>query len=220
MKGYFKFNWTAEQQRHFEKIREDFKRAEVQYEKELESLKSYLHKQGLIKPRDFTDFMFWLYVDKLEQDSFFPIPRIEDSYFIEYHQWREKGLNRLNLPLETGVGLAHATFVNNFDNVTPIEIYQHFKTELVDKGYLNEMELKDYLRAAFELKVKPEMQFKLKCTRTKQKIYTIFYTYYKDIAQKKYDRQIEYAALLGDYFEGYNTNTISTNWAKGYKAKR
>lgn len=111
------------------------------------------------------------------------------------------------------------TFENNFDNVEPIEIYKHFKTGLVDKGYLTEQELNEYLKAAFELKTKPEKLFKLKHTPSKQKIYTVFYTYYKDFAQKKHNTQKDYVALLGDFFEGYETKTIRTNWAREYKAK-
>ena len=112
------------------------------------------------------------------------------------------------------------TFKNNFDNITPVEIYKHFKAGLVDKQYLTEQELNEYLKAAFELKTKPETLFNLKHTPTKQKIYTVFYVYYKDISQKKHERQKEYAALLGDFFEGYKTEIIQTNWARDYKTKR
>ncbi len=112
------------------------------------------------------------------------------------------------------------TFKNNFDNITPVEIYNHFKAGLVEKGYLTEQELNEYLKSAFELKTKPETLFKLKHTLTKQKIYTVFYIYYKDIAQKKHEKQKEYAALLGDYFEGYKTEIIQTNWARDYVTKR
>jgi len=112
------------------------------------------------------------------------------------------------------------TFENNFDNIDPTEIYKHFKAGLVEKGYLTEQELCDYLKVAFELKTKPNKLFKLKHTPTKQKIYTVFYIYYKDIAQKKHERQKEYAALLVDFFEGYKTETIQTNWARDYKTKR
>lgn len=112
------------------------------------------------------------------------------------------------------------TFTNNFDNIKPTEIYKHFKAGLVEKGYLTEQELNEYLKAAFELKTKPETLFKLTHTPTKQKIYTVFYVYYKDISQKKHERQKEYAALLGDFFEGYKTKIIQTNWARDYKTKR
>lgn len=111
-------------------------------------------------------------------------------------------------------------FTNNFDNITTVEIFEHFNAGLVNKGYLTEQELNEYLKAAFELKTKPKRPFKLKHTPSKQRIYTLFYIYYKDISQKKHDRQIDYAALLGDYFEGYKTETIRTNWARDYKAKK
>ena len=131
---------------------------------------------------------------------------------------REKALPPQQTETETEQGTP--TFTNNFDNIKPTEIYKHFKAGLVEKGYLTEQELNKYLKAAFELKTKPETLFKLKHTPTKQKIYTVFYVYYKDISQKKHERQKEYAALLGDYFEGYKTEIIQTNWARDYKTKR
>ena len=121
---------------------------------------------------------------------------------------------------ETETEQVTPTFINNFDNIKPAEVYNHFKIGLVDKGYLTEQELNDYLKTAFELKTIPETLFKLKHTPTKQKIYTVFYIYYKDISQKKHERQKEYAALLGDFFEGYKTEIIQTNWARDYKIKR
>lgn len=121
---------------------------------------------------------------------------------------------------ETEIEQGTPTFINNFDNIKPNEVYIHFKVGLVEKGYLTEQQLNEYLKAAFELQTKPETLFKLKHTPTKQKIYTVFYIYYKDISQKKHARQKEYAALLGDFFEGYNTEIIQTNWARDYKTKR
>ena len=123
-------------------------------------------------------------------------------------------------PKQTNTEQETLTFTNNFDNIKPTEIYEYFKAGLVDKGYLTTEELNKYLKAAFELKTTPETLFKLKHTPTKQKIYTVFYIYYKDIAQKKHERQKEYAALLGDFFEGYKTEIIQTNWARDYKTKR
>ena len=130
--------------------------------------------------------------------------------------------NNLNTPQQTEAETEQETltFTNTFDNIKPTEIYKHFKAGLVEKGYLTEQELNAYLKAAFELQTKPEALFKLKHTPTKQKIYTVFYIYYKDVSQKKHARQKEYAALLGDFFEGYNTEIIQTNWARDYKTKR
>ena len=42
----------------------------------------------------------------------------------------------------------------------------------------------------------------------------VFYNYYKNIAGKPYKKQSQYAALLGDYFEGFNTQNVSTNFNK------
>lgn len=106
------------------------------------------------------------------------------------------------------------TFLNNFDNITPTEIYQHFKAGLVEKGYLTEKELNSYLKAAFELKTIPETLFKIKKPPTKKAIEAVFYKYYTEVAGKNHGKQKEYAALLGNYFEGYKTTTISSNFSK------
>jgi len=138
------------------------------------------------------------------------LKRYSDVYITEYLKNLSKALPPQPTP----------TFINKFDNISEVEIYKHFKAGLVDKQYLTEKELNEYLKAAFELKTKPETLFKLKHTPTKQKIYTVFYVYYKDISQKKHEKQKEYAALLGDYFEGYKTKIIQTNWARDYKTKK
>jgi hypothetical protein len=106
------------------------------------------------------------------------------------------------------------TFTNDFDKVTPIEIYNHFKVGLVEKGYLTELELNEYLKAAFELKTIPETLFKIKDAPNKAAIEAVFYTYYKNVAGKIHGKQKLYAALLGDYFEGYKTTTVSSNFSK------
>jgi hypothetical protein len=106
------------------------------------------------------------------------------------------------------------TFTNNFDKITPAEIYEHFKAGLVQKQYLTEQELNEYLKAAFELKKIPETLFKIKDAPKKAAIEAIFYSYYKNVAGKIYGKQKEYAALLGDYFEGYKTTTVSSNFSK------
>lgn len=106
------------------------------------------------------------------------------------------------------------TFTNNFDNIKPTEIYKHFKAGLVEKGYLTEQEINEYLKAAFELKTIPETLFKIKDAPNKTAIEAVFYRYYKNVAGKMHGKQKKYAALLGDYFEGYKTTTVSSNFSK------
>jgi hypothetical protein len=106
------------------------------------------------------------------------------------------------------------TFTNNFDKINPTEIYKHFKAGLVEKGYLTEQELNEYLKAAFELKTIPETLFKIKDSPKKSVIEAVFYKYYKNVAGKIHRKQKQYAALLGDYFEGYKTSTVSSNFSK------
>lgn len=115
---------------------------------------------------------------------------------------------------ETETEQGTPTFTNNFDNIKPTEIYKHFKAGLVEKGYLTEQELNEYLKAAFELKTTPETRFKIKDAPNKATIEAVFYKYYKNVAGKIHGKQIQYAALLGDYFEGYKTTTVSSNFSK------
>ena len=47
------------------------------------------------------------------------------------------------------------------------------------------------------------------------KIFTAYEgKYYKNVAGKIHGKQNQYAALLGDYFEGYKTTTVSSNFSK------
>ena len=71
-----------------------------------------------------------------------------------------------------------------------------------------------------ELKTIPETLFKIKKPPTKKAIEAVFYKYYTEVAGKNHGKQKEYAALLGDFFEGYKTEIIQTNWARDYKTKR
>jgi len=95
-----------------------------------------------------------------------------------------------------------------------VEIYNHFKIGLVDKKYLTDQELIDYLKVAFEHKSPPKIRFKIINAKKKQSVIHVFYEYYKNIACSPHGKQKEYAALLGEYFEGYNTNNVSSNFNK------
>jgi len=103
---------------------------------------------------------------------------------------------------------------NNFDNVNINDVYKHFKAGLVDKKHLTEQELTQYLKVAFELKTIPETSFNIINTTTKQKVMRVFYNYYKNVAGKPHGKKDNYAALLGNYFEGYKTENVSSNFNK------
>ena len=103
---------------------------------------------------------------------------------------------------------------NNFDTVGMDEIYDYFNKELVKKQYLAEEVLIDYLKTAFDQIVIPKTLFKITNAPTKQKVMTVFYNYYKKIANKPHGKAMKYAGLLGDYFEGYNKENVYRNWSK------
>lgn len=105
-------------------------------------------------------------------------------------------------------------FENNFDNVDYKEVYNHFKTGLLKTKKLEEGELQNFLIAAFQNKIVPKNKFKLKNIESKDKVMKVFYQYYKDVAAKPYGKQKGYAGLLGNYFQGYKTSTVSSNFSK------
>lgn len=110
-------------------------------------------------------------------------------------------------------------FVNNFDDVDEADVYNHFK-KLVEKKMLTDVQLNEYLKDAFQKTTPPKKLFSLKNIKAKEKVYNIFYHYFKSIAQKPHGKQREYVDLLGKYFKGFNSGTIVSNWSKGYDSKQ
>ncbi|MBK7223177.1 MAG: hypothetical protein IPH94_18255 [Saprospiraceae bacterium] len=74
--------------------------------------------------------------------------------------------------------------------------------------------MNEYLKYAFEIKEVPIIRFRIKNARTKSVIVAVFYYYFKNVAGVTHGTQRKYAALLGDYFEGYKTSTVSSNFSK------
>ena len=129
--------------------------------------------------------------------------------YINFYDWiRDKAGTRQQT--ETKI----SDIQNKFDKVNINDVYNHFKVGLVDKQYLTEQELIQFLKAAFELKKEPETLFKIKDAPNKAAIEAVFYRYYKNVAGKIHGKQNQYAALLGNYFEGYKTTTVSSNFSK------
>ena len=143
-----------------------------------------------------------MFFDKLVTDKINQLIQLKRSAMIPPQQTKTE--------IEQGT----PTFTNNFDNIKPNEVYIHFKVGLVEKGYLTEQELNEYLKAAFELKTPTERLFKIKDAPNKSTIEAVFYKYYKNVAGKIHGKQTQYAALLGEYFEGYKTITVSSNFSK------
>jgi len=155
-----------------------------------------------------------LLLSKLKIDDF-----IDQEIAGIISQWSKSKLNSLNLkedesksnPQKEGSGF---NFENNFDNVNQEKVYQYFSTELVNSNYLSEEELRDYLKTAFEKRETPKSKFSFRNIPSKDKVMKVFYSFYKDIAGKPHGRQKDYAGLLGEYFQGFKTSTISTNFSK------
>jgi len=108
------------------------------------------------------------------------------------------------------------TFINNFDQVEPKRVYDYFFNTLVEQKHIDENTLQDYLISAFQNKKIPKQRITIKNKSTNKKVQEIFYNYYKDVAGKPYGKQQSYIELLGNYFVGFDTKKLKTNFSKTY----
>lgn len=105
-------------------------------------------------------------------------------------------------------------FVNNFDNVQESKVIEYFTKTLVDKKYLTAESLSLYLKQAFDAKTPPSKRFSFENLPTQDRIRKIFYEYYKITAGKPNGKKRAYVELLGEYFNGFDTAKIDTNFSK------
>jgi hypothetical protein len=72
----------------FKVFSENIKTEELNYNRNFESIVHWLKYNGKILPLGFDDFIWWLLIEKYNQEYFFPIPEITDKDFIDYHKYR------------------------------------------------------------------------------------------------------------------------------------
>lgn len=106
------------------------------------------------------------------------------------------------------------SFINNFDNVEPKTVYEHFFSSLVKKNYITEDTLKNYLITAFQNGQPLNKKITLNNNPTKKEVTAIFYNYYNKIAGKPHGRQNDYIKLLSDNFTGFNEVSLKSNFSK------
>src|SRR5690554_4490420 len=71
------------------------------------------------------------------------------KHYLEFIQAKESQF-KTSQPHQSKEELNEAfVFENNFDNIDPKEVYEHFKAGLVDENYINEETLKEFLNRAF-----------------------------------------------------------------------
>lgn len=105
------------------------------------------------------------------------------------------------------------SFINNFNSLTPNEVYDYFYSSLVEKGYLEENDLKEYLVSAFQVQKPPEVKLNFKSLE-RRKILKVFYGFYKTTSGKPHQQKERYVKLLGDYFLGFNTSALMSNFSR------
>lgn len=103
---------------------------------------------------------------------------------------------------------------NNFDHIDPQKVFEHFRKGLVDKGHCDLLVLGDYLVHAFEEQKPPAEKFRLNKIDSRKKIMKLFHDYFV-LADKPFGKATAYAGLLGDYFDGFDTENVRTNFSKG-----
>ena len=81
-------NFKSSIQPIFEGFSEKIKSEEIKYKKSFESIEHWLKYNGKILPLGFDDFIWWLLIEKYNQENFFPIPEITDKDFVDYHKYR------------------------------------------------------------------------------------------------------------------------------------
>jgi hypothetical protein len=158
----------------------------------------------------------------LELETLEKLPKKSEDYKILKDRYKKYLKALLSQPTtnqkpvfnENGIEQNKVNFTNNFDAADEDEIHRYFYDKLVKKKMLTQAELNEFLISAFQENTPAKKRFKLKNVLTKGKVISIFYEYFKEIAQRPHGKQEQYASLLGEYFEGYKTSTIKTNFSK------
>ena len=139
------------------------------------------------------------------------------DYKILFQRYKEFLQRQINYPDETTQQLKNETysfkFVNNFDDVSETDVYNHFK-KLVNKKALTDKQLNEYLIMAFQEESPPKKLLEFRNVITKASIRKIFYDYYNTLAQRPHGRKDKYVKLLTDYFKGYPFESNKTNFSK------
>jgi len=107
-------------------------------------------------------------------------------------------------------------FTNNFDHVTEKGVYDYFALHLVKSKHLTKKGLEEYLILAFQNKKLPKQKISLLNKNTNKEIIKIFYNYFNIQAGHPYGKQFDYVKLLGNYFMGFDSDKLKTNFSKIY----
>lgn len=106
------------------------------------------------------------------------------------------------------------SFTNNFDKIEETKVLEYFVNKLVVPKFIDKSTLHDFLLIAFDKKEIPKKLFSFNKLNTKSQITKIFYDYYIDIAGKPHGKQTKYVELLANYFEGFDSKSLKTNFNK------
>ncbi|PCJ66093.1 MAG: hypothetical protein COA58_08445 [Bacteroidetes bacterium] len=106
-------------------------------------------------------------------------------------------------------------FTNNFNFNDEEFIYTHFNSGLVEQLYCSEHDLQKFIINAFQDKKQSNKKIKLQ-NEYKAGVKALFYDFYNKRLTKGRQMAIDYANLLCNHFEGYNSSDVTSNWAKGW----
>lgn len=131
-----------------------------------------------------------------------------------------KALLNIELPQQTEPkkddkvkGSTFELLENNFDNVEPIKVINHFK-QLVTNGYITQSNFELFLKTNFIEKQMLKSKIEIIKSNSKERVRKIFYKYYETYVSQKYGNQKKYIELLHNNFTGFNLNSLKTNFSK------
>ena len=127
----------------FKVFSENIKTEELNYNRNFESIVDWLKYNGKILPLGFDDFIWWLLIEKYNQEYFFPIPEITDKDFIDYHKYR---LLKLSLKKVYKISAKNvALFCDIINN-----------SGIIKQGELNKESYCDIVMKKFNIKANPD----------------------------------------------------------------
>lgn len=107
------------------------------------------------------------------------------------------------------------TFENNFDGIPPEDVYNHFKTGLVDKKHIDLKTLETFLKQAFnDYKEGEPLKGKLKMNNTTNSLNFIIQVFHKYYSKQvsKHGKKSKYVKLLTDNFIDFDYQKTHDNF--------
>jgi hypothetical protein len=101
---------------------------------------------------------------------------------------------------------------NNFDEVNPEKVIEHFKI-LHENGYISKENFELFIKTRFADNKNLTDKIELLKENSRVQFKKIFYKYYDTVINQKYGKKPKYVNLLCENFTGFDYDAISTNFS-------